>query len=238
MGLIFFTKDSGSFQACGKANEGYWRSVKLLDLSSPFFYPLSFKGGITETVDTLTLLGTAWALAMDAFAVAAAVAASLPTMTFRHNFRLAWHFGLFQAGMPILGWFGGAALSSIMTSVDHWIAFGLLVFLGLRMIWESRHPETRGEDYDPTRGWSLVSLSVATSIDALAVGVSLGLIGVSIWVPSVVIGLVALVLTAVGCLIGRSAGHHLGQWAERMGGVVLIAIGARILFHHLTGLGI
>jgi putative Mn2+ efflux pump MntP len=215
-----------------------YRSAKLLDLSAPFFYALGINKGPRPLVDTLTLLGTAWALAMDAFAVSAAVAASLPNMTARHNFRLAWHFGLFQAGMPILGWFGGAALSSIITSVDHWIAFGLLVFLGLRMIWESRHPETRGEDYDPTRGWSLVSLSVATSIDALAVGVSLGLIGVSIWIPSVVIGLVALVLTTLGCLIGRSAGHHLGQWAERVGGVVLIAIGTRILFQHLTGFGV
>jgi putative Mn2+ efflux pump MntP len=236
--LIFFTKDSGSFQACSKANEGYQRSIKLLDLSSPFFYPLGFKGGITETVDTLTLLGTAWALAMDAFAVSAAVAASLPKMTARHNFRLAWHFGLFQAGMPVLGWFGGTALSSLMASLDHWIAFGLLVFLGLRMIWESRHPQTRGEDYDPTRGWTLVSLSFATSIDALAVGVSLGLIGVSIWVPSVVIGIVALILTLVGSLVGRSAGPYLGQWAEGVGGVVLIAIGTRILFQHLTGFGV
>ena len=189
-------------------------------------------------MDTLTLLGTAWALAMDAFAVATAVSATLPNTTARHTFRLAWHFGLFQAGMPIIGWFGGVALSSLISSIDHWLAFLLLVFLGLRMVWKSRHPASRGQEYDPTKGWSLVSLSVATSIDALAVGVSLGLIGVSIWFPSVVIGLVALLLTAVGCLIGRGASHYLGQWAERIGGVVLIGIGTRILLQHLMSISV
>ncbi|MCK4829897.1 manganese efflux pump [bacterium] len=189
-------------------------------------------------MDTLMLFATAWALGMDAFAVATAVAATLPSLTSRHIFRLAWHFGLFQAGMPVIGRFGGAALSSTMGSIDHWIAFGLLVCLGLRMIWQSRHPEGKSQEYDPTRGWSLIGLSVATSIDALAVGVSLGLIGVSIWLPALVIGLVALALTIVGALIGRRVGHYLGRWAECIGGIVLIGIGTRILLQHLTGTGI
>jgi len=184
------------------------------------------------------LLATAWALAMDAFAVTAAVAATLPSLTARHIFRLAWHFGLFQAGMPVIGWFGGMALSSALALIDHWIAFGLLVCLGMRMIWQSRHPEGKSRGYDPTRGWSLVGLSVATSIDALAVGVSLGLIGVSIWLPALVIGLVALALTVVGALVGRRVGHYLGQWAEFAGGIVLIGIGTRILIQHLTGTGV
>jgi len=122
-----------------------------------------------------------------------------------------------------------------MAAVDHWIAFGLLTFLGLRMIWEARHPEDRSQNYDPTRGWSLVSLSVATSIDAFAVGLSLGLIGVSIWLPALIIGLVTLVLTYVGTRVGRKAGRYLGQWAERVGGIVLIGIGVRILLQHLAG---
>ncbi len=187
-------------------------------------------------MDLPTILGTALALAMDAFAVATAVAAGLPGWTARHTFRLAWHFGLFQAMMPIMGWFGGSALLPLMAAVDHWIAFALLAFLGLRMIWQARHPEDRGQDFDPTRGWSLVILSVATSIDAFAVGVSLGLIGVSIWVPSLIIGLVTLGVSYVGTRIGRRAGHHLGQWAERVGGIVLIGIGIRILLQHLTGI--
>jgi putative Mn2+ efflux pump MntP len=172
---------------------------------------------------------------MDAFAVAAAVAAGLPRLTARHTFRLSWHFGLFQALMPIIGWFGGQALTSIIGLLGDWLAFGLLVFLGLRMIRQSFQPEKRGRHYDPTKGWSLVGLSMATSIDAFAVGVSLGLIGLSIWVPAAIIGAVALVLTYVGTHIGRRAGDSLGHWAERIGGVVLIAIGSRILIQHLIG---
>lgn len=186
-------------------------------------------------MDVWTILGIAGALAMDAFAVAAAVAAALPSLTPRHIFRLAWHFGLFQALMLVIGWFGGGAVSSLMTSVQYWLAFGLLLFLGLRMIWQSRHPDDRAKDYDPTKGWSLVGLSVATSIDALAVGVSLGLIGVSIWTTSAIIGLVALILTYVGMRAGRTAGQYLGQWAERVGGIVLMGIGTRILMQHLMG---
>lgn len=187
-------------------------------------------------MDLLTILGIAWALAMDAFAVAIAVAAGLHRLTARQTFRLAWHFGLFQALMPVIGWFGGEVLSSFMAAIDHWIAFALLVFLGLRMIWQARYPDDRSQGYDPTRGWSLVVLSLVTSIDALAVGVSLGLIGVSIWMPSAIIGFVALILTYAGTRVGRSAGHYLGQWAERIGGIVLIGIGTRILLQHLTGI--
>ena len=212
-----------------------YKAATGLDLPFAFSYALRQKKDVSRKLDPLTLFGTAWALAMDAFAVATAVAATLPQLTIRHTFRLSWHFGLFQAGMTVLGWFGGAALSSLMASVDHWIAFGLLAFLGFRMIRESFLTEERAQNYDPTRGWSLVGLSVATRIDALAVGVSFGLIGHSIWIPSAVIGMVALVLTGAGVLIGRGAGRALGRWAERIGGVVLIGIGTRILIEHLTG---
>jgi putative Mn2+ efflux pump MntP len=186
-------------------------------------------------MDALNLLGVAWALAMDAFAVATAVSAGLPRLTFRHMFRLSWHFGFFQAAMPVVGWFGGVLLSSVVAQLTHWIAFLLLAFLGLRMIWESRRPEKEGVSYDPTRGWSLVGLSVATSIDALSVGVSLGLVGRSIWLPAIVIGLFAMGLTYVGTQVGRKVGPFLGPWAERIGGVVLIGVGIRLLVQHLAG---
>jgi putative Mn2+ efflux pump MntP len=202
-------------------------------------------------MDPVILLGTALGLAMDAFAVSVAVTASLPQVTGRHTFRLAWHFGLFQFLMPVLGWLGGAAMQRRLALVDHWIAFGLLGFLGARMIWNSG---ARAEDGaagransfaraegapaapkgDPTRGWSLVALSVATSVDALAVGLSLGLLRVTIWIPSAVIGLVALALTFVGTRIGPRVGRKLGPWAERVGGVVLCGIGLRILIQHLA----
>ena len=184
-------------------------------------------------MDLLTLFGTAWALAMDAFAVAAVVASGLERLTFRHIFRLSWHFGFFQAAMPVLGWLGGSAVSSFMAAFAHWIAAGLLGFIGLRMLWESRESTSREEGYDPTKGWSLVGLSVATSIDALAVGISLGLMGISIWVPAAVIGTVTIVITCVGISIGRTAGRLLGPWAERIGGIVLLGIGVRIVLQHV-----
>lgn len=101
------------------------------------------------------------------------------------------------------------------------------------MIYESGHAEERVRSYDPTRGWSLVGLSVATSLDALAVGVSLSLVGISIWWPAFYIGVAALLMTFIGMKLGRTAGVVLGRWAERIGGAVLIAIGVRILVDHL-----
>lgn len=187
-------------------------------------------------MDKWTLLGTAVALGMDAFAVGAAVAASLQSVTFRHTFRLTWHFGLFQALMTIIGWLGGAGLSALLFGMNDWIAFGLLIFIGANMLRESEHQQERSRDVDPTRGWSLMGLSIATSIDALAVGVTLSLIGVApIWTPAVVIGLVALVMTLVGMKLGKKAGVLLGSWAEKIGGVVLIGIAVRILVQHFTG---
>jgi putative Mn2+ efflux pump MntP len=169
---------------------------------------------------------------MDAFSVAAVVAAGLPQLTGRHIFRLAWHFGFFQAAMPVLGWAGGFLISGLLTAFAHWIATGLLTAIGLHMIWGSLKAEAGRKNYDPTRGWSLVGLSVATSIDALAVGISIGLLGISIWLPAFVIGLVTILMTCIGITLGRSAGRLLGAWAVRIGGGVLIAIGIRIVFQH------
>jgi manganese efflux pump family protein len=190
-------------------------------------------------MDWLTLIGTALALAMDAFAVSAAVAATLPAVTGRHTFRLSWHFGLFQFLMPVIGWAAGSTLARQLAAVDHWIAFGLLALLGGRMIWSSFSggDERDHTAPDPTRGWSLVLLAVATSIDALAVGVSLGFLRISIWVPAAAIGLITGAVSFVGTRLGRRVGHSLGEWAERIGGVVLIGIGVRILIAHLTGAG-
>jgi manganese efflux pump family protein len=186
-------------------------------------------------LDNLSLLGTAFALGMDAFAVSVAVAACLPMVTARHAFRLTWHFGLFQSMMTFLGWLGGDSLTLFLSGISYWIAFFLLVGLGLNMIRESRRPEDWACDYDPTRGWSLVGLSVATSIDALAVGVSFGLLEISVPRPALIIGLMALVMTFVGMKLGHRVGFRLGKWAEMIGGFVLIGIGARILVEHLIG---
>jgi putative Mn2+ efflux pump MntP len=184
------------------------------------------------SMDDITLLGIALAMAMDAFAVSAAVVASLRRLTPRHVFRLSWHFGLFQFLMPVIGWLLGNGLLPVMRNFAPWAASGLLLFLGARMIREARHPENRSRHFDPTRGWSLVGLSIATSLDALAVGVTLALVQVSIVRAALVIGVVAAGITFIGTLVGRTVGAYTGQWAERCGGAVLIAIAVNIAVRH------
>jgi len=183
-------------------------------------------------MDWLTLIGIAMALAMDAFAVALGAGLTLSPLSGRHLFRLGFHFGLFQALMPILGWLAGMTVQHWIAAYDHWIAFGLLGFVGGKMIWEA-FKEEEGEDAtDPTRGLTLVMLSIATSIDALAVGLSLAMLGISIWVPSLVIGLVAGAFTVAGMLLGRRLGAMWGRGVEVFGGLVLCGIGIKILLEH------
>jgi manganese efflux pump family protein len=180
------------------------------------------------------LAAIAFALAMDAVAVAIVAGMSSLPLTARRVFRLAFHFGLFQALMPILGWSLGTAVLSYVASVDHWIAFGLLTFVGGKMLLESRQAHRDGDAAtDSTRGWALVLLSVATSIDALAVGLSLAMLGTSILLPALVIGVITAVLTAMGMAGGRRLGVLWGRRVEALGGLILIGIGLRILFEHL-----
>jgi manganese efflux pump family protein len=187
-------------------------------------------------VGWISLLALATALAMDAFAVAIVTGLVLNPVTRRHVFRLAFHFGLFQFLMPILGWLGGTAVRAYVSDVDHWIAFALLGFVGGKMFLEGlsgRESEFSASN-DPTSGWSLVVLSVATSIDALAVGLSLAMVGSTIVIPAVVIGIVAACLTTLGMILGRRIGSVWGKRVEVLGGLILIGIGVRILFEHLS----
>ena len=175
------------------------------------------------------------ALAMDAFAVAIATGVILKDVSFRQAFRLSWHFGLFQAMMPVLGWGAGLSIRTYIEQYDHWVAFGLLAYVGVSMIKGAFGND--GDDSvarDPTRGMSLVMLSVATSIDALAVGFSLSILDVSIWTPALVIGLVAGVFTIAGLQIGKRIGSltRLRHFVEATGGIVLIIIGIKILHEH------
>ena len=186
-------------------------------------------------MNPLTLLGIAVGLAMDAFAVSIGVGLSAPSVSGRTTVRLAWHFGLFQFLMPVVGWLAGLSVERWISGVDHWVALALLTAIGGHMIYEA----LRGDDEaratrDPTRGPSLVVLSVATSIDALAVGLSLALLGVEIWFPAVVIGIVAFLFTAAGLHLGRRFGALFGKRMEVLGGVILIGIGLKILADHLA----
>lgn len=182
-------------------------------------------------------------LSMDAFAVSVSNGICIPNLRHRHAFRAALVFGLFQAGMPILGWFLGSTFRTLIQTVDHWIAFGLLVAIGGKMIWESfETPENceceagcqcaKGHNILTWPG--LLVLAIATSIDALAVGLSYCLLGQSIWLPALMIGVITFGMSSLGCELGRRMGSHMGAWAERVGGLVLIGIGVKILIEHLT----
>lgn len=171
---------------------------------------------------------------MDAFAVAIVVGLAVDKLTRRRVFRLSFHFGLFQFMMPVCGWLAGRTVADHMKDCDHWIAFGLLTIIGSKMLWDARSADGAKYRSDPTRAWTLMMLSIATSIDALAVGLSMAMIGVSVWLPSIVIGLVAAAMTITGMCFGTRLHRTGGRWAQVAGGLVLIGIGIRILVSHLS----
>ncbi|MBN2210341.1 MAG: manganese efflux pump [Sedimentisphaerales bacterium] len=186
-------------------------------------------------MDWLTIIGLAFALAMDALAVSIAVGMNLERVTGRHVFRLAWHFGLFQFLMSVCGWLAGREIAAAIQAWDHWLAFGLLAFIGGKMIYEAFSDISHKTQGDPTRGIKLVVLSVATSLDALAVGLSQAFLGAMVWMAAVIIGLVAGMLTMLGIRFGARLGIRWGHRAELVGGVVLLLIGLRVLISHLVG---
>jgi len=181
------------------------------------------------------VLAIALALAMDAFAVSLGISVAFAEVTRKQTFRLAFHFGLFQFLMPIAGWAAGESILKYIQGFDHWIAFGLLGFIGSRMIYESFRLGERPKKFekDPTKGTSLLILSLATSIDALAVGLSLAILKVSIIYPAAIIGLVAFLMTGLGMKIGPLLGKLFGKRAELLGGIILVLVGFKILFDHL-----
>lgn len=180
----------------------------------------------------LETLALAAGLSMDAFAVAVAAGGSGRANGVRAAIRLSFHFGLFQAMMPIAGWYLGSRVADRIASVDHWIALLLLSIVGLRMIRSGLDPEGR-LPADPSRGVTLVTLSLATSVDALAVGITLAMLGLRIWLPSAIIGITAAAFTIAGLRLGARLGVRFGKRMEVAGGAVLIGIGVKILLFHL-----
>ena len=185
-------------------------------------------------MNLLTILALALALSMDALAVAVAVGVKLGGASKRQAFRLVFHFGLFQALMPLLGWAAGKTVADLIKSVDHFAAFALLTLVGGHMVWagiRSREESEAELKDDPTRGLSLLALSLATSLDALAVGLSLSLLRISVWWPALVIGLVCAAITAAGLQAGRVLARlsWMRRAADLCGGVILILIGVKIL---------
>jgi len=182
--------------------------------------------GIIETI--LIALG----LALDAFAVSVGASSNGSLTDTRSKIRLSFHFGLFQFLMPVVGWYIGIRIEPLVKNFDHWIAFALLLYVGGKMIKASFDDASESVKTNPSKGKMLVILSVATSIDALVVGLSLAMIKIDIWEPSVIIGIVTGFLSLAGIYIGRYLGKKFGSRMELVGGLILIGIGLKILLSH------
>lgn len=182
------------------------------------------------------VLGVALGLAMDAFAIAIGLSCAPGGLSRGQRLRLGLAFGLFQFGMPVLGWAAGTGIEARIRSFDHWVAFGLLAYVGGKMILASFRARDGApcRTGDPTRGSRVLILAVATSIDALAVGLSLGVLEARILYPAAVIGVVTFLVTVIGARLGPLLGKAVGRRAELLGGVVLVLIGVKIVAEHLS----
>ncbi len=183
-------------------------------------------------MNLLLILLIAVGLAMDAFAVSITCGLALKKLKIKHVFTIALSFGFFQGVMPIIGWLAGVGFRSFISSIDHWIAFGLLVIIGGKMIYESSKLESSVKDEELNVTF-LLFLSIATSIDALAVGLSFSFLKVEIITPSLIIGVVTFILSMIGVIIGKKVGHLFERKIEVFGGIILILIGFKILLSHL-----
>ncbi|HEX9903115.1 MAG TPA: manganese efflux pump MntP family protein [Acidobacteriota bacterium] len=183
----------------------------------------------------LEIFLVALALSMDTFAVTVGLSLTLKGLTTAQSLRLAAAFGFFQFGMAAAGGLAGEKLVRVIGGFDHWVAAGLLFFVGGKMIWESFHDkdEEAHKEKDPTRGLNLLLLAVATSLDSLGVGLSLGTLRAAVLYPAAVIGLVCFLVTGLASGLGPALGRVIGRRAELGGGAVLILIGIRILATHL-----
>lgn len=181
----------------------------------------------------VTILLLSVGLAMDAFAVSLGIGTADEIKTRRGKIRLAFHFGIFQAGMTALGWVIGGSIVTYIMNVDHWIAMALLGYVGFNLIRSGIKNDESAFKQDPSTGKTLVLLSVATSIDAFAVGLSIVFLKIPILLSIAAIGIVACLLSAVGLFAGTRLGETFGKRMEILGGLILIGIGIRVVITHL-----
>jgi putative Mn2+ efflux pump MntP len=184
----------------------------------------------------LSILIIALGLSADCFAVAISASIVKRALPVWQGLRVSLFFGVFQSAMTLLGWLAGSRILNYIANYDHWIAFGLLAFVGGRMFWEAFHTNEANESrIDITKWWLLVTLSFATSLDALGVGLSFAFLHVHLTMASLIIGIAAFVITFIGFLAGKKLGDVIGHRAEIIGSIILIGIGLRILLEHLLG---
>jgi putative Mn2+ efflux pump MntP len=180
-----------------------------------------------------TVIVIAVSLAMDAFAVSIASGIAIRQLRLRHALTIGLWFGAFQAIMPLLGWLAAGPIRCAVAVADHWIAFTLLTLLGVKMICESRKIGTVEKTANPTDIYVLFFLSIATSIDAFVMGVTFATLQVAILFPILVIGAITFVMSFLGVFIGDRSGHFFEKKIELLAGIILIAVGGKILVSHL-----
>ena len=200
---------------------------------------------IMSLAQFFTVLGIAISLAMDAFAVSIAQGACLDIKSLKYPLLLGVTFGLFQAGMPLIGWLLGSSFSQYIQKADHWIALILLSFIGIKMSYDG-YKDYLAKNVDTSEGpvctvasggklkkRVLFAMAIATSIDALAVGITFGLININILFSIAIIGMITLIMSFIGVLLGKKAGPFLGDKMEMIGGILLVLLGVKILIEHL-----
>lgn len=185
-------------------------------------------------MDIIALILIAFGLAMDAFAVSITSGITIKHLKLNHALRIAGSFGAFQAIMPLIGWLAGLSLINYISGIDHWVAFALLTFIGCKMIYESTRMEAVHKENNPLNPKMLLLLSIATSIDALAVGISFAILQIAIATPMIVIGTITFALSFMGAFAGSKLGHLFENRIETAGGLILIAIGIEILLEHIA----
>jgi putative Mn2+ efflux pump MntP len=185
----------------------------------------------------LAVVGIALALSMDAFAVSVTSGLAIHRLKVENALKIALFFGAFQALMPIVGWLCGYAVREKLAVFDHWIAFILLAAVGIKMLMESRSLGAEASRGDPLNVYLLLMLAIATSIDALAVGLSLSFIKIVVYTPALIIGAITFGVSFAGVYIGNKTGHFFEKKMEVAGGLILIAIGIKIVVEHLVKQG-
>ncbi|MBA4312686.1 MAG: hypothetical protein C0417_08655 [Chlorobiaceae bacterium] len=184
-------------------------------------------------MDNISIIFIAFGLSMDAVAVAVSMGLSINSLRIKHGILIGLFFGVFQAVMPVIGWITGKSLQNIIVGVDHWVAFGLLTLIGAKMIYESVKPNPDGDNIKSLTVRVLLILSIATSIDAFAIGISFAILQISIITPILIIGGITFLLSFLGVGLGKHVGYLFSKKIEIVGGVILILIGVKILFEHL-----
>lgn len=185
-------------------------------------------------MEIITFFLIAISLSFDTFAVSVSSGLLRKEITFSNALKIAICLAFFQTLMPLIGWFAGAKIKEYVTFIDHWIAFILLLLIGLKMIYESlKKEEEKVETVNPLSPLYLITISIATSIDALVIGLTFGFINTPIIMPLAIIGSITFLVSMLGILFGKKAGARAGKKMEILGALILIGIGTKILIQHI-----